>query len=236
MIDADAYLFDIDGTLLNVRDATHYFAFLNAMREVFNLDCNLDGVPIHGNSDVGILRAALRLRGVSDELFDSHIQRVIDQMCAEVLRSAADIRAEICPGVAELLRQFQSAGKLLGVATGNMDAIGWAKLQAADVRHYFSFGAFSAWTSQSHNGSGPPLRFEKRVDIFRFAIEEARRRLGGKASVCAIGDTPSDVEAARELGIPVIAVASGTYTREQLQAAGPDMCVSCCGDLLNNTL
>src|SRR5690349_15360578 len=53
----DCYLFDIDGTLLNSRDAVHYHAFHRAVQTVFGLDFRLDGVPVHGNTDVGILRA-----------------------------------------------------------------------------------------------------------------------------------------------------------------------------------
>ena len=52
----DCYLFDIDGTLLNSRDAVHYYAFHRAVQTVFGLDFRLDGVPVHGNTDVGILR------------------------------------------------------------------------------------------------------------------------------------------------------------------------------------
>ena len=50
---ADAYLFDIDGTLLNTRDGVHYYAFRNALRQLFNVDGTIDGVPVHGNTDPG---------------------------------------------------------------------------------------------------------------------------------------------------------------------------------------
>src|SRR5437870_3017695 len=40
---ADAYLFDIDGTLLNSRDAVHYHAFHHAVERVFGLDFRIDG-------------------------------------------------------------------------------------------------------------------------------------------------------------------------------------------------
>ena len=33
----DAYLFDIDRTLINCTDATHYFAFHNAVEKVFGV-------------------------------------------------------------------------------------------------------------------------------------------------------------------------------------------------------
>ena len=40
----DAYLFDIDGTLLHCRDAVHYFAFCNALERVAGRRMTLEGV------------------------------------------------------------------------------------------------------------------------------------------------------------------------------------------------
>ncbi|HZD94070.1 MAG TPA: hypothetical protein VE133_07435, partial [Candidatus Sulfotelmatobacter sp.] len=68
---ADAYLFDIDGTLLNSRDAVHYFSFLNASRAVLGREVSLDGLHVHGNTDPGILRAVLRRAGVQDDVIGS---------------------------------------------------------------------------------------------------------------------------------------------------------------------
>ena len=49
----DAYLFDIDGTLLNATDAVHYFAFCEALTLLAGRPINLDGVNAHGNVDNG---------------------------------------------------------------------------------------------------------------------------------------------------------------------------------------
>jgi phosphoglycolate phosphatase-like HAD superfamily hydrolase len=148
-----------------------------------------------------------------------------------VERNAADIRAVACPAVSELLQELQSARKLLGIVTGNLEPIGWAKLEAAGVRHYFDFGFFSA-SLPSAGRPGGGLRFDRRVDILRAALAEVHRRLGEAASSCVVGDTPADVIAARELSIPIVAVATGTYSREQLQAEGPDVCIGGCDELL----
>ena len=59
-----------------------------------------------------------------------------------------------------------------------------------------------------------------------------RRRLGPKAVTYVIGDTPSDIEAAKEVGVPIVAVATGIYSLERLQALNPDVCLSCCSELL----
>jgi phosphoglycolate phosphatase-like HAD superfamily hydrolase len=47
------------------------------------------------------------------------------------------------------------------------------------------------------------------------------RDVAGAACV-VIGDTPSDVACARPIGARTIAVATGSYDREQLAACGPD--------------
>ncbi len=51
----DAYLFDIDGTLLNSQDGVHYEAFLIAMRELYGRTVALEGVPVQGSTDPMIL-------------------------------------------------------------------------------------------------------------------------------------------------------------------------------------
>ena len=140
---ADAYLFDIDGTLLNSRDGVHYNAFRHALREVYGLDMTIDGVPVHGNTDVGILRAVVRNGGLSDEIFGKKLSAAIQLMCEDAGRNGAEMSPMLCSSVAELLNQLRAAGKLLGVVSGNLEPIGWSKLEAAGVRYLFAFGSFS---------------------------------------------------------------------------------------------
>ena len=162
---ADAYLFDIDGTLMNVRDATHYYAFGTAVQRIFGVDCCIDGLPVHGSTDLAILRAVLRRQGLRDVEFESKLGEAAACMCADVQANAAALRPELCPGIPELIAHLQNAGKLLGVVTGNLEAIGWLKIEAAGLRPAFAFGCFS----DTH---------EQREEIFRQGVAEVRRRLG----------------------------------------------------------
>lgn len=216
---ADAYLFDIDGTLLNVRDATHLHAFHAAVQSVFGVDSHIDGVPIHGSTDVAILRAVLRRRGLRDCDFEPRLPQAVAAMCAEVRAKAAALRPEVCPAIPALLERLRDRGKLLGVVSGNLETIGWLKIEAAGLRPWFAFGCFSG-------------AVEQREDIFRQGIAEVRRRLGGAATVCVVGDTPSDVLAARATGVSIIAVATGIFGVDQLRPCQPDVCVSGCSELL----
>ena len=81
---ADAFLFDIDGTLLNSRDGVHYWAFHNAMRRYFSVSSEIDGVPVHGNTDIGIIRAVLAREGVPDPEVAARLPLIVEHMCAEV--------------------------------------------------------------------------------------------------------------------------------------------------------
>jgi phosphoglycolate phosphatase len=216
---ADAYLFDIDGTLLNSRDSVHYQAFHHAVKSVCGVEPNFDGVHLHGNTDPGILRAALHRAGLSDESIAAHLPRIIEEMCGEVERNAPEMEPELCPAIDSLLSHLQGQGKLLGAASGNLEPIGWTKLEKAGLRPRFAFGAFS-WPR------------ETRAEIFSHGLMLARQKLGPTASVCVVGDTPSDIQAARVVGIHVIAVATGIYSFSDLLSCSPDACLNCASELL----
>lgn len=215
----DAYLFDIDGTLLHSRDGVHYNAFHTALQSVYHCSARIDGVPVHGNTDPGILRAAAKLCGIEGESFDRRMQQAFQIMGDEVERKAADLRPELCPSIRELLTALNAGGKLMGVCTGNLQRIGWAKLKAAQVRDRFAVGGFS-----DHH--------EFRPDIFRDAMDQATAQLGTGAKICFIGDTPNDILAAQKLGMPILAVATGIYDLAHLQELRPTHCVPCVTELL----
>jgi phosphoglycolate phosphatase-like HAD superfamily hydrolase len=228
----DAYLFDIDGTLLNCRDAVHYNAFHSALRQVWNCQSRIDNVPRHGNTDIGILRAAAGAGGISPDEFSRGLPRALAIMASEVERNAGAIRPELCRSIPMLIERLHAAGKLLGVTSGAIEPVGWAKLRAAGLDRYFSFGSFSAPAAAiSGPGSSDPQWNEGRTAIFRHGIAQVRRRLGEKARICFVGDTPSDIAAAKSLETPILAVATGIYDIEALREQGPDLCLPCCDEL-----
>jgi phosphoglycolate phosphatase len=217
----DVYLFDIDGTLLNTRDLVHYNALNRAMLEIYGVDTTIDGIRFHGKTDLGILRATLARAGVAGDAFQAKLPLALDVVRREVTTNLAGLRPEICSGVPELIKKLDAAGKLLGVASGNLEVVGWHKVQAAGLRQYFSFGYFSD-------------HWEMRAEVFQNAVSEARRRAGDSASICFIGDTPDDILAARQAGAQVIAVSTGIYKSDELLQHHPDMCVCSCAELLTN--
>jgi phosphoglycolate phosphatase-like HAD superfamily hydrolase len=214
----DAYLFDIDGTLLHCSDAVHYFAFCDVLEWLAGRPLNLDGVTAHGNTDVGILRDALKLADVPEELWRGRLTEARTAMCRQVEEHKAELCATVLPDVTLVLDHLQSRGAKLGVATGNLEGIGKLKLQHCGLLSYFVFGGYSD-------------AYEYRSDVFRGALEQSRSLAGTKASVCVVGDTPADVQAAHANGLDVIAVATGIYPRERLAREKPEWCLDSLRDL-----
>src|SRR5581483_367243 len=214
---ADAYIFDIDGTLLVTRDLVHWNALHQAMVEAYGVDATIEGIQYHGKTDLSILRAALARAGVSDGRFEAGLLRALEIVRREVEANYRDLKPIVCRGVLEMLASLGASGKLLGIASGNLKTVGWRKIEAAGLRRFFSFGCFS-----DHH--------ESRAEIFRNAVACAAEKRGANPRVCFIGDTPSDIEAARNVGAQILAVASGTFSFEQLNACSPDLCVADCSE------
>lgn len=216
---ADAYVFDVDGTLLVTKDLVHWNALHQAMLETYGVDATIDGIQYHGMTDLSILRAALTRLGIQEGDFEAKLPDALEIVRREVELNHKQITPTVCPGIPEMLEAFERAGKLLGVASGNLEAVGWHKIEAAGLRPYFSFGCFSD-------------RCETRAGIFRNALDQVMRQLGSNARTCFIGDTPSDIKAAREVGAAIIAVASGTFCFDDLNKYSPNLCVSDCREFL----
>ncbi len=217
--EADAYLFDIDGTLLLSPDRTHRYALHQALLEVYGLETTIDGIAYHGKTDPGILRAAAERAGVPAGVIDQRMPAALDVVRRDAAEKAERFRPNVLPGIREVLALLRDAGKLLAVSSGNLESIGWLKLNAAGLAEYFEFGCFAD-------------DCELRVDIFRMGIREVHRRLGPRASVCFVGDTPDDVRAAQHAGGRIIAVGTGIFKAEDLAPHGADATVTCCSDLL----
>ncbi|HUD54017.1 MAG TPA: HAD family hydrolase [Terracidiphilus sp.] len=218
----DAYLFDIDGTLLRSRDRVHFESVANGVRRVTGFEVTLAGIALHGNTDTAILREACIRAGISADVLEPQIAAILDAMCASVEERRRELDPILMPGVQEALRHLSNRGALLGVATGNLEMIGWIKIEAAGLREWFQFGGFSD-------------HFPVRSEMVGHAARKARALAGERATVCVVGDTPRDIEAARANSLAVIAVATGNFDFDALYEFRPDVCATSLADLIAAT-
>jgi phosphoglycolate phosphatase-like HAD superfamily hydrolase len=110
------------------------------------------------------------------------------------------------PNVKTVLRAVSADWKL-GLVTGNIEATAWAKLHHAGIAHYFDFGGFGCTHAD-------------RAEIARQALKASGVERPEK--VFLIGDTPSDVNAAKVNGFISIAVATGGFDFQTLEKSGAD--------------
>src|ERR1700741_354227 len=162
--EADAYLFDIDGTLLLSPDRTHRYALHRAMLEVYGVETTIDGIPYHGKTDPGILRAALERMNVPADVVNAKMLEALEVVRRDAAEKADRFRPNVLPGIRDAVALLKHSGKLRGICSGNLEAVAWLKLKAAGLADYFEFGCFAD-------------ECELRVDVFRKGMQEVARRL-----------------------------------------------------------
>jgi phosphoglycolate phosphatase len=223
----DAYLFDIDGTLLRSRDRIHFNSFASSVRRVTGFEISLAGVVLHGGTDTAILREAFALAGIPAEAWEPQLEAILEAMRQTIAVRRGEMDLWTMPGVEDVLAHLAGRGALLGLATGNLEMIGWTKVEEVGLREWFRFGGFSD-------------RFTIRSAMVADAAAKARELIetpgnGETASICIVGDTPRDIEAACANGLAVIAVATGNYSFDELAALEPEVCASSLAALLAQT-
>lgn len=215
----DAYLFDIDGTLLRSRDRVHVDSFASSVQRVTGFEITLAGILLHGSTDTAILREACHQAGIPGEVLEQRTEAILEAMRLSVVERRHELDLVRMPGVEQALDHLARRGALLGVATGNLEVIGWVKVEQAGLRQWFRFGGFSD-------------HFPIRSELIGQAAVKAREMAGKDAKVCVVGDTPKDIEAARANFLPVIAVATGRYGFDELIQYQPEVCATSLADLL----
>lgn len=217
-----AYLFDIDGTLLRSRDRVHVDSFTTTLQKVMGSHVTLEGVALAGNTDTSILREACAQAGIPPEVLEPQLAAITEAICHNVEGRKHEMQPLLMPGVEDTLQHLADRGAILGLATGNLEMIGWIKMERAGLREWFRFGGFSD-------------RFPIRAELIGDAAKKARELAGTEATICVVGDTPRDIEAAHANGLPVIAVATGHFSFDDLMQHNPEVCTTSLADLLKAT-
>ena len=214
-------LFDIDGTILNTGGIGGR-ALYRAIEEVCyekkmfgnNSTPELGRVRMSGGMDTQIVHDILE--GVLPERTVQQLLPDIFDRIASLLREgckAAGANVRLLDGVRELITAVAAHEACLpGLLTGNNKGGAAAKLDVFDLNPFFQFGAFGD-DARSRN-SLPAIAAHR-------AFERTGERFAGR-DIVIIGDTPRDIECARHAGAYAIAVATGTYSREELAPYKPD--------------
>lgn len=207
-------LFDIDNTLIQ-SSAGHRQAYVEAVKEVYDLDVNINVINHHGMTDQEILLKVLRKYNLDDETIASNLRTCIEVMSLkydEIIKSENIVMFD---GVVNLLTKLQQNNIILGLVTGNLEKIARAKLRKIGIDHFFKIGGF-----------GSDLMH--RSDLAKLAVKRAKAmfNLSRIRKIFLLGDTPQDMKAGKAVRATTIGVTSGIFSEEQLKPAGADIVFS----------
>jgi phosphoglycolate phosphatase len=206
-------LFDIDGTLIHSGGAGVH-ALKSAFKERFGIDDDLHDIEIAGMTDSGIVVSIMKKHKIpgTNENVSAFLDSYVHFLSLELPRR----KGKLLPGVLELLKRLKSRPHLvLALLTGNVSRGAQLKLEHYGVWHFFEFGAF-ADDHQDRNRLGP---------FARARAKEKHGREFAASEIDVIGDTPRDIACGRALGARTVAVATGTWRRDELAKYEPDFLI-----------
>lgn len=208
-------LFDIDGTLFRVESPIHDNAFSFAFDKVYKQPATIYEIQCEGMTDSQIIVEVLKLRGIDPKETRKKLQTAIQAMVEYFAEHKREVNTEALPGVKDLLFKLKARNIPVGVLTGNVEEIGWTKIENAGLRNLIEFGAF---------GDKTEVRSEL-VEIARENAEIQFNKVFNTNNFVIIGDTPRDIQCARDTGIKVIAVATGIFPYDELVEYKPNLLV-----------
>jgi len=207
-------LFDIDLTLLYTGGVGR-FAFNNAFKKVFGIDEVWGNTNPQGKTD-RLIFDEIALRVLNRKLREKEYRNLLEIYVRDFkrmikIKTLGDFR--LMPGIPKLLQTLVKSDRfILGLATGNVEEVAWAKLGRENLARYFRFGGFG-----SDSGERPK--------IVKTAIRRGRKLLRKRIPperIFMVGDAFQDIDAARKTGIRSIAVATGKLDLNQLKEFNPD--------------
>jgi phosphoglycolate phosphatase len=211
-------LWDIDGTLVRSNGGR---VAVNAFLRALSVSCALDAEPPYprdssGKTDPQIALDILTAAAVEETRANDGLMAFpaayLEELQQQRQALIGDLR--VLPGVQRALEELEAHGAIQSLLTGNLQPVARLKLSCAGLDRYLDFDLGAYGSDHADRDSLVPI-----------VRQRLQRRLGNGASqteIAVVGDTPRDIACARAGGARAIAVATGNYSRQELEAHQPD--------------
>jgi phosphoglycolate phosphatase len=203
-------LFDIDGTILQSGGAGERALSL-ALRKRFGKEETLENIELAGKTDIWIAHRIFEAHGI--EAHAENLAHFLEGYLGYLKSELHGSDGSLLPGFPAIIEAVEALPHVaIGLLTGNLRRGAELKLGHYGVLDHFSFGAF-ADDSPERNRLGP------------FAQKRAAAEHGTEfqpRNIYIIGDTPHDIACAKAIDARSVGVATGRFTRADLEAAGAD--------------
>lgn len=203
----DAVIFDWDGTLADTQ-AVIVVAFKKALSEI---NLSVDDEYIERRMGIGASETFREILRSANVNFDEDlIKLLVERKSQTQIKHASEV--ELFPGARTLLESLNGKVKL-GLASMNNYAVIVSMLKPMGLEKYFQ--AILTVNDVSHSKPHP--------EIFLKTAE----RLGRLPKRCVvIEDSLFGVKAAKAGGMGCVAVTTGVYSKQELEAADADLVVA----------
>lgn len=216
---ATLIFFDINGTLIK-RDSRTDLPYSYALNELLSIEDAMAGIDTSARSDKDVFMEALDKQGLtfSETLWQDFLQLYRKQL--EIFKSS-DVWRENVDAISFVTKLSQKH-PYLSLITGELSIGAAYKLEKLGIWQYFPTGGFGE------------------DDLTRFGIADkalAKATVHYKQNfdqLIIIGDTLLDIKTARHLGAKIIAITTGSNTREELETLEPDRIIDRFEELAEN--
>jgi phosphoglycolate phosphatase len=210
------FLFDIDGTILRLKQYKSRKVFQKALKHLHSVDVPIELMPdFSGMTDLQILKDICSVVDYSFDKVKSNIDLMWDYLINEFKAETNSESIILMPAIRETLEYLSTFDNVkIALVTGNFRSNAYLKLQAHNLENYFPVGAFGS-------------DFENRDLLPPLAIDRAKQYwLGNKFSTqktIIIGDSYKDVLCAKANNIFSVAVMTGFSDYDELNSYNPNL-------------
>lgn len=209
-------LFDIDGTIQNFKTQLARDMFAEVLEDIFGKPIPAYAIPnFAGMTDLQILFDICSAINYPKADLMNHIELIWDNMYNHFKAVSTKENIILLPGIYELISAIKAEDIFCtALITGNFKRNAYLKLSAHNLAEHFAFGAFG----DDHNDRNQlPLIAIKRANELIAKGEFSYK------NTLIIGDTLRDIECAKINNIPVLSVATGSYSIDELEKHNPDI-------------
>lgn len=221
-----AFIFDIDGTLIDLRQIWEQtYNFIYQKKHGFTLT-DAEMKSMFGPPEQECHDNILKGRGIYTPAQSAELVQGTENVMLLTL-AQTDVKKHIIPNVISCLKELQRHKAALAIATGNLESIAYGILRHSCLQEYFPVVSFSSPQT--------PERYQI-VAKAKHELEQLHGTSFDSWKTYVIGDSPSDIRAASQLGLHSIAVPTGHYSRDELRRENPTRLLSTLADLVQKIL
>ncbi len=210
------FLFDIDGTILRLKQYKSRKVFQSAMKDMHSVDVPLELMPdFSGMTDLQILHDICDAVNYPFEKVKSNIGTMWDYLINEFKTEATAESIILMPAIKDTLDYLSSIDNAkIALVTGNFRSNAYLKLQTHNLESYFPVGAFGC--DYENRDLLPPLAINRASEYW------TRNKFSNQKTII-IGDSYRDILCAKANNILSVAVMTGFSSYEELKSFNPDL-------------